>query len=94
MATGNQFRMDDVTIIVRKDKDGRLGKVVGFSEIKDGKYAVDMGGLPAGKYVVMVDPGASYYMQGERLVEYPGPGGSKRQNWTVSTEQIAMPSLE
>ena len=94
MAAGNQIRMDDVTILVRKVKEGRLGKVVAFSEIKNGKYVVDMGDLPAGKYVIMVDPGASDYMQGERLVEYPGPGGSKKQDWTISTEQIAIPSLE
>ena len=94
MAAGNQIRMNDVTILVRKVKEGRLGKVVGFGEIKNGKYVVDMGDLPAGKYVVMVDPGASDYMQGERLIEYPGPGGSKRQDWTISTEQIAIPSLE
>lgn len=94
MAAGNQTRMDDVTILVRKVKEGRLGKVVAFSEIKNGQYIVDMGDLPAGKYVVMVDPGASGYMQGERLIEYPGPGSRKRQNWTISTEQIAIPSLE
>jgi hypothetical protein len=94
MAASNQTRMDDVTILVRKVKEGRLGKVVAFSEIKNGQYAVDMGDLPAGKYVVMVDPGASGYMQGERLIEYPGPGSRKRQNWTISTEQIAIPSLE
>jgi hypothetical protein len=94
MAAGNQTRMDDVTILVRKVKEGRLGKVVAFGEIRNGKYVVDMGDLPGGKYVVMVDPGASGYMQGERLIEYPGPGGSKRQNWTISTEQIAIPSLE
>ncbi len=94
MAAGNQTRMDDVTILVRKVKEGRVGKVVAFSEIKNGQYAVDMGDLPAGKYVVMVDPGASGYMQGERLIEYPGPGSRKRQNWTISTEQIAIPSLE
>ena len=94
MAAGNQIRMNDVTILVRKVKEGRLGKVVAFSEIKNGKYVVDMGDLPAGKYVIMVDPGASDYMQGERLVEYPGPGGSKKQDWTISTEQIAIPSLE
>ncbi len=94
MAAGNQIRMDDVTILVRKVKEGRLGKVVAFSEIKNGQYAVDMGDLPAGKYVVMVDPSASGYMQGERLIEYPGPGSRKRQNWTISTEQIAIPSLE
>jgi len=94
MAAGNQIRMDDVTILVRKVKEGRLGKVVAFSEIKNGQYAVDMGDLPAEKYVVMVDPGASGYMQGERLIEYPGPGSRKRQNWTIFTEQIAIPSLE
>jgi hypothetical protein len=94
MATSNQSRMEDLTIVVRKDKDGRLGKVVGFSDITNGQYAVNMGGLPAGKYVVMVDPGASFYKSGERLVKYPGPNGSKKQNWTVSTNQNAIPSLE
>ena len=94
MATTNQSRLDDVAIVVRNAKRGKLGKIVGFSPIKDGQYAVDMGDLPAGKYVVMVDPGASGYMQGERLIQYPGPGSRKRQNWTISTEQIAIPSLE
>jgi len=69
MATTNQSRLADVTIVVRNAKRGKLGKIVGFSPIKDGKYAVDMADLPAGKYVVEVDPGASYYMQGERLVD-------------------------
>jgi hypothetical protein len=32
------------------------------------------------EYVVMVDPGASYYVQGETLIEYPGREGSKKQN--------------
>jgi hypothetical protein len=94
MASNNQFRLDEVAIVVRRVKDGRIGKVVAFSGIHNGQYAVDMGALPAGKYVVMVDPGASSYMPGERLVDYPGPEGSKEQNWTVSTEQVAQPILE
>jgi hypothetical protein len=93
MATSNQSRLDEVAIVVRRVKDGRLGKIVGFSAINNGTYAVNMGGLPAGKYVVMVDPGASYYMQGERLVDYPGPEGSKKQDWTIYTDQIALPTL-
>jgi len=93
-AAFNQLRLDDVTIVVRRVKSGRTGRIVGFSAVKDGKYAIEMGSLPAGKYVVMVDPGASSYKQGERLVEYPGPQGSKRQNWTISTDQNAIPSLE
>jgi hypothetical protein len=94
MAVGNQGRMDDVTIVVRSAKDGKLGKIIGSSKIKDGKYAVDMGDHPAGKYVVLVNPGASFYKPGERLVKYPGPSGSKKQNWTISTNQNAIPSLE
>ena len=94
MATSNQSRLDDVTIVVRNAKRGKLGKIVGFSPIKDGKYAIDMGDLPAGKYVVEVDPGASYYRQGERLVEYPGRSGSARQDWTLSTSKPAIPSLQ
>jgi len=94
VATTSQSRFDDVTIVVRNAKRGKLGKIVGFSPIKDGKYAVDMGGLPAGKYVVMVDPGASYYMQGETLIKYPGREGSTRQNWTLSVGKPPVPSLE
>jgi hypothetical protein len=94
MATTNQSRLDDVTIVVRNAKREKLGKIVGFSPIKDGKYAVDMGELPAGKYVVEVDPGPSYYRQGERLVEYPGRGGSTKQDWTLSTSKPAIPSLQ
>jgi hypothetical protein len=94
MATTNQSRLDDVTIVVRNAKRGKLGKIVGFSPIKDGKYAVDMGGLPAGRYVVEVDPGASYLMQGETLIKYPGPEGSTKQNWTLSTGKPPIPSLD
>ncbi len=94
MAVGNQGRMDDVTIVVRSAKGGKLGKIIGSSKIKDGTYAVDMGNHPAGKYVVLVNPGTSFYKSGERLVKYPGPNGSKKQNWTISTNQNAIPSLE
>ena len=94
MATTNQSRLDDVAIVVRNAKRGKLGKIVGFSPIKDGQYAVDMGDLPAGKYVVEVDPGASYYRQGETLVKYPGREGSTRQNWTLSTGKPPIPSLD
>jgi hypothetical protein len=94
MATTALVRLDDVTIVVRNAKRGKLGKIVGFSPIKNGQYAVDMGGLPAGKYVVMVDPGASYYMQGETLVKYPGRAGSTKQDWTLTTSKPAIPSLQ
>ena len=94
VATSSRSRFDDVTIVVRNAKRGRLGKIVGFSPIKDGKYAVDMGDLPAGNYVVMVDPGASSYMRGETLIKYPGREGSTRQNWTVSVGKPPVPSLE
>jgi hypothetical protein len=86
--------MDDVTIVVRLVKDGKPGKIVGSSAIKNGKYVVNMGDLPAGKYVVMVNPGTSGYMPGERLIEYPGREGSKEQNWTISTMRIANPQTE
>lgn len=94
VATTSQSRFDDVTIVVRNAKRGKLGRIVGFSPIRDGKYAVDMGDLPAGNYVVMVDPGASSYMQGETLIKYPGREGSTRQNWTVSVGKPPVPSLE
>jgi hypothetical protein len=94
MATTNRARLDDVTIVVRNAKRGKLGKIVGFSPIKDGQYAVDMGGLPAGNYVVEVDPGASYYRQGETLIKYPGRGGSTKQDWTLSTGKPPIPSLQ
>ena len=58
------YRMDDVTIVVRTVKGRKPGKIVGSSAIKNGKYVVNMGGLPAGKYLVMVNPGISGYMQG------------------------------
>jgi hypothetical protein len=94
MAAGNEYRMDDVTIVVRRVKSRKLGKIVGISEIKNGTYVVNMGGLPAGKYVVIVDSGSSGYMQGQRLIEYPGPEGSKEQNWTISMQRPANPQTE
>jgi hypothetical protein len=94
MAAGNGYRMDDVTIVVRRVKGRKPGKIVGVSEIKNGMYVVNMGGLPAGKYVVIVDPGTSGYMQGERLIEYPGSEGSKEQNWTISMQRPANPQTE
>jgi hypothetical protein len=87
-------RLDDMSIVVRRVVNDRMGKIVGFAAIHHGHYAVDMGDLPAGKYLVLVDPGESFYMLGERLVKYPGPSGSVKQNWTVSTEQTAIPTLD
>lgn len=94
MATSNSSRLADVAIVIRKVHGGRPGRIVGYSAINNGSYSVDMGDLPAGKYLVQVDPGGSSYMTGERLVDYPGRGGSAKQNWTVSTDQTAVPALE
>jgi hypothetical protein len=53
-----------------------------------------MGGLPAGKYAVMVDPDGTFYKPGEKLVTYPGQQGSLKQDWTLYTDQQAIPSAE
>lgn len=94
MATSNSSRLEDVAIVIRKVHGGRPGRIVGYSAINNGSYSVDMGDLPAGKYLVQVDPGGSMYMTGERLVDYPGRSGSVRQNWTLSTGRTALPTLQ
>ena len=55
---------------------------------------MNMGDLPAGKYVVQVDPGGSEYGGGERVVSYPGNGGSVNQDWTMYLGRGAIPSEE
>ncbi|MFZ0680793.1 hypothetical protein [Candidatus Binatus sp.] len=94
MATSNSSRLEDVAIVIRKVHGGRPGRIVGYSAINNGSYSVDMGDLPAGKYLIQVDPGGSMYMTGERLVDYPGRSGSVRQNWTLSTGRTALPTLQ
>src|ERR1700730_12232117 len=47
----------NVTILIRTYHENRLGKIVAFGEVKHAHYAVDMGSLPGGKYVVQVDTG-------------------------------------
>jgi hypothetical protein len=94
MATSNASRLAEVAIVIRRVHDGKVGRIVGYSAIHDGSYFVAMGELPAGKYMVQVDPGESFYMPGVWLVNYPGGGGSVKQDWTLSTDQTASPSVE
>jgi hypothetical protein len=84
----------NVTILIRTYHENRLGKIVAFGEVKHAHYAVDMGSLPGGKYVVQVDTGGSEYGGGERVVDYPGHGSSVNQNWTLYMGQSAIPAKE
>jgi hypothetical protein len=84
----------EVTVLIRKYHPKRLGRIIAFSAVNGGHYAVNMGDLPAGKYVVQVDPGGSEYGGGERVVSYSGNGGSVNQDWTLYMGRGAIPSEE
>lgn len=84
----------NVTIVLRSYNKNRRGKIVAFGEVKNAHYAVDMGSLPGGKYVVEVDTGGSEYRGGERLIDYPGNGSGVNQDWTLSLNKPAIPSKE
>jgi hypothetical protein len=84
----------EVTVLIRKYHPKRLGRIIAFGAVSGGQYAVNMGDLPAGKYVVQVDPGGSEYGGGERIVSYPGNGGSVNQDWTLYLGRGAIPSGE
>ena len=84
----------EVTVLIRKYHPKRLGRIIAFGAVSGGHYAVNMGDLPAGKYVVQVDPGGSEYGGGERVVSYPGSGGSVNQDWTLYLGRGAIPSGE
>ncbi len=57
-------------------------------------HTEDRSDLPAGKYVIQVDPGGSEYGGGERVVSYSGNGGSVNQDWTLYLGRGAIPSEE
>lgn len=88
------YRLDEMTIVIRRIHQSRPGRIVGIGSIDNSNYSIDMGKLPAGKYLVQVEPGDSFYLGGERLVSYPGPGGVVNQNWTVYTDRSAIPALD
>ena len=66
----------EVTVLIRKYHPKKLGRIIAFGAVSGGQYTVNMGDLPAGKYVIQVDPGGSEYGGGERVVSYSGNGGS------------------
>ena len=84
----------EVTVLIRKYHPKKLGRIIAFGAVSGGHYAVNMGDLPAGKYVVQVDPGGSEYGGGERVVSYSGNGGSVNQDWTLYLGRGAIPSEE
>ena len=81
----------EITVVVREVHGNRRSRIVGFSTVHNGRYAVDMGRMPAGKYEVSVDPGASDYEGGAHMVQYPGAGHSVELNWGISTDSSAIP---
>jgi hypothetical protein len=101
-STANIFK--NVVINVHKVNSNQVGPVVASTQVVNRSnppgtgtyhYAVNMGNLPAGKYLVKVLPIAgSEYGAGERLINYPGAGGSVRQDWTLVLGQPAVPAKE
>ncbi len=84
----------EVTVLIRKYHPKKLGRIIAFGAVSGGQYTVNMGDLPAGKYVIQVDPGGSEYGGGERVVSYSGNGGSVNQDWTLYLGRGAIPSEE
>src|SRR5579875_1275306 len=82
----------DTNVVVRRLHNSRPGRIVATSAVSNGRYSADMDDLPAGKYLVSVDPGGdSLYLPGQAVVNYPGHGASVHQNWTLSMQQSAIP---
>jgi|GEM_PF-6822855 hypothetical protein len=85
----------DTNVVVRRLHNSRAGRIVATSAVSHGRYSVDMDDLPAGKYLVSVDPGGdSLYLPGQAIVNYSGHGASVHQNWTLSMQQSAIPHLQ
>jgi hypothetical protein len=83
----------EVTALILKYHPKKLRRIIAFGAVRSGShYSVNMGDLPAEKYVVEVDPGGSEYGGGERVVSYPGNGGSVNQDWTMYLRRGAIPS--
>ncbi|GEM_PF-6166752 len=100
-STANIFK--NIAIYVRKLDGNRPGQVVASTEIlnrfseglNDSDYAVKMGDLPAGKYLVQIIPvDGSEYQPGGRIVNYRGKGTSVRQDWTINLTVAAVPAKE
>jgi hypothetical protein len=84
----------DITISIHMYHKSRIGKTVAVGKVKNTHYTVDLGDLPAGKYVARVNTGGSEYGGGERVIHYFGPGSSVNQNWTLSIGHPAIPGEE
>jgi hypothetical protein len=80
-------------VLVRKFNPNGQGPVVATARVVRRHYALSMGDAPAGKYVVQINPGGEYG-SGERVIDYPGPGGNYHLSWTVAVGQPAVPSKE
>jgi hypothetical protein len=100
-STANIFK--NVAIYVRELDGNRMGQIVASTEIlnrlgeglDDSDYAVKMGNLPAGKYLVQVIPvDGSEYQPGGRIVNYRGKGTSTHQDWTINLTVAAVPAKE
>ena len=72
-----------VVVEVRSVVNDKPGPVVATSKLHHGHFMADMGGAPAGKYVVDVKPGSTGYGAGQTLIDYPGPGGNVHQSFTL-----------
>ncbi|MGH7906216.1 MAG: carboxypeptidase-like regulatory domain-containing protein [Candidatus Binataceae bacterium] len=77
----------NVPVAVAKVENGKTQPpMVKTMTNKKGRYRLDVKNLPAGKYVMIINPGpkeAGGYVGGQKLITLNGPNTSRRVDWTL-----------
>jgi hypothetical protein len=88
----------NVAIGVAKLEDGRtVGPIVTTTTDTAGRYMVDIRQLPAGDYVVIVNPGISMaggHIGGQTVIALNGPNDSRHLDWTLKQNPPILPDPE
>ena len=85
----------NVAIGVAKLENGRtVDPVVATTTDMAGRYMVDIRQMPAGDYVVIVNPGISMaggHVGGQTVIALNGPNDSRQLDWTLTQNPPVLP---
>lgn len=88
----------NVAIGAARLEDGRtVSPVVTTTTDQAGRYMLDIQQLPAGDYVVIVNPGPSMaggHVGGQTVIALSGPNDSRHLDWTLSANPPVLPDPE
>jgi hypothetical protein len=88
----------NVAVGVARLEDGRTVSPAATTMTDDaGRYLLDVHQLPAGDYVVIVNPGPSMaggHVGGQTTIALNGPNDSHHLDWTLSANPPVLPDPE